>query len=86
MGKGKPVVPFVDEMVTRRLVLRAEDVVFVKGIVEASEGLAQLYAERGGDVTLAAPVARAEELDRLIEDLAQEAIAIVEGATPRRPP
>jgi hypothetical protein len=54
--------------------------------VEASEGLAQLYAERGGDVTLAAPVARAEELDRLIEDLAQEAIAIVEGATPRRPP
>jgi hypothetical protein len=56
-------------MVTRRIVVRSKDVVFVKGIVEAREGLAQVYAERGGDLTLAAPEGRADELDRLIEDL-----------------
>jgi hypothetical protein len=62
--------PFVGEgMVTRRLLLRAKDVVFVKGLLEASEGLAQLFAEDGGDVTLAAPACREAELDALVEDL-----------------
>jgi hypothetical protein len=65
--------PFVGEgMVTRRLLVRAKDVVFVKGLIEASEGLAQLFAESGGDVTLAAPACREAELDALVEDLVAE--------------
>jgi Domain of unknown function (DUF4911) len=63
-------------MVVRHLVVRAKDVVFVKGILEASEGLAQLFAEEGGDLTLAAPACREEELDALVEDLVIEVGAV----------
>jgi hypothetical protein len=65
-------------MVTRELVVRAVDVVFVKGIVEASEGLAQVFAESGGDLTLAAPAGREEELDELLREL----VAAVGGHSP----
>lgn len=69
--------PFVGEgMVTRALVVRSKDVVFVKGLVEAFEGLAQVFAEHGGDLTLAAPACRAEELDALVEDLVREVGAL----------
>jgi hypothetical protein len=69
MGKSFP--PFVGPgMVTRSLVVRAKDVVFLKGIVEASDGIAQVFAEHGGDLTLAAPADREEELDLLILELA----------------
>jgi hypothetical protein len=72
MGESFP--PFVGPgMVTRSLVVRAKDVVFVKGIVEASEGIAQVFAEHGGDLTLAAPLGREEELDLLLIELAQAA-------------
>ena len=59
-------------MVARRIVVRARDVVFVKGIVEASEGIAQVFAEGGGDLTLAAPEARERELDALVDDLVRD--------------
>ena len=59
-------------MVVRRVVMRARDVVFFKGIVEASEGLAAVFAERGGDLTVAAPSDRARELDALLRDLVHE--------------
>ena len=59
-------------MITRRVIVRSQDVVFLKGIVEASEGLAQVFAERGGDLTLAAPEGRAAELDALVDDLCRE--------------
>ena len=59
-------------MVTRRLVVRAKDVVFVKGIVEAHDGLAHVFAESGGDLTIAAPPDRERELDELVADLARE--------------
>ncbi len=69
----RPVAPCVGEgMVVRRIVLRAPDVVFFKGVVEASEGLAAVFAERGGDLSVAAPVDRAEELDRLLVELCAE--------------
>ena len=72
--------PCVGEgMVSRRLVVRAKDVVFLKGIVEAHDGLAQVFAESGGDLTLAAPEGRAEELDRLIDDLCVELGAMRAG-------
>jgi hypothetical protein len=68
---GRSVPPFVGPgMVTRALVVRACDVVFVKGIVEASEGIAQVFAEHGGDLTLASPADRAVELDALVAELA----------------
>jgi len=57
-------------MVTRSLLVRAEDVVFVKGIVEASEGVAQVFAVTGGDLTLAAPADREAELVALVSELA----------------
>jgi hypothetical protein len=59
-------------MVVRRIVMAARDVVFFKGIVEASEGLAAVFAERGGDLTVAAPASRARELDGLLDDLGAE--------------
>jgi hypothetical protein len=59
-------------MVVRRVVLRAPDVVFFKGIVEASEGLAAVFAEKGGDLSVAAPEERAAELDALLDDLCAE--------------
>lgn len=59
-------------MITRRVVLRSKDVAFFKGIVEAHEGLAQVFAEKGGDLTLAAPEGREAELDELARDLAAE--------------
>lgn len=69
----RSVAPLVGEgMITRRLVVRAKDVAFLKGIVEAHEGLAQVFAEGGGDLTIAAPVGREAELDELVRDLAEE--------------
>jgi hypothetical protein len=59
-------------LVTRRLVVRARDVGFLKGIVEAHEGLAMVFAESGGDLTLAAARDRESELDALARDLARE--------------
>jgi hypothetical protein len=59
-------------MVVRRVVVQSSEVVFVKGIIEALEGLAQVFAERGGELTLAAPLDRAAELDALVDDLCVE--------------
>jgi len=59
-------------LIVRRLSVKNEDVVFVKGIFEASEGLCAMFAERGGDLTVVAPVSRAQELDIVLRDLAQE--------------
>lgn len=69
----KPVPPLVGEgMVTRHVVVRAKDVVFLKGVVEAHDGLAQVFAEKGGDLTLAAPADREAELDEIARDLVRE--------------
>lgn len=59
-------------MVTRRMRVRSPDVVFLKGVVEASEGLAAVFAEHGGDLTIAAPTDREHELDALLRDLCAE--------------
>lgn len=61
-----------DELCTRRVRFPSDVIVYVKGIVEAHEGLATFFAERGGDVVLAAPRERAAELDALVSDLARE--------------
>ncbi len=69
---SRQVVGIDADMVTRRLTVRAKDVVFVKGVVEAHDGLAHVFAESGGDLTLAAPRDREVELDELVRDLAVE--------------
>ena len=72
-----PVPPCLGEgLVTRRVVMRARDVVFFKGIVEASEGLAAVFAEHGGDLIVAAPEARAAELDAVLDELCVELEAV----------
>jgi hypothetical protein len=57
------------ELVERRVTVNARDVVLVKGICEASEGLCAMFAESGGDLVLSAPRSRARDLDELIRDL-----------------
>jgi hypothetical protein len=69
-------------MITRRLVVRAKDVAFLKGVVEAHEGLAQVFAEGGGDLTIAAPAGRELELDELVRDLAAELGGILPTSEP----
>ena len=59
-------------MFVRRLRVPPADVVFVKGVVEASDGLAGVFAERGGDLLLAAPHEREGELLELLADLEAE--------------
>jgi hypothetical protein len=68
-----------DELVVRRLQVKNEDVVFVKGIFEASEGLCAMFAERGGDLTILAPLSRASELDLVLRDLARELSGVLDG-------
>lgn len=65
-------------LVVGRLRVAPEHVVFVKGIVEASEGLAGLFAERGGDLCIASPLDREAELHELLRDLAADLGGTVE--------
>jgi hypothetical protein len=59
-------------MIVRRVLLRAPDVVFFKGVLEASEGLAAVFAVSGGDLHVAAPAGREVELDRVLDELCAE--------------
>jgi hypothetical protein len=66
------------ELVERRVRVAARDVVLVKGICEASEGLCAMFAESGGDLILAAPASRARELDELVHDLSKDFGAMID--------
>ncbi|MRG96439.1 DUF4911 domain-containing protein [Polyangium spumosum] len=59
-------------MLVRRVDVRPADVVFLKGILEASEGLGTIFAERGGELVVAAPPDRQKDLDELLRDLTLE--------------
>ncbi|MCA9632395.1 MAG: DUF4911 domain-containing protein [Myxococcales bacterium] len=73
MSQGKAVPPLIgDELCTRRIRVQAKDVVYLKGILEASEGLAHVFAERGGDLVVATHPSQIAELDRVLADLAPE--------------
>lgn len=65
-------------MFARRVDVRAPDVVYVKGILEASEGLGVVFAERGGDLVIASTPDRAAALDELLADLVIEIGARIE--------
>lgn len=73
------VVPLTDDdLITRRVRVHAKDVVFVKGIFEASEGIGALFADHGGDLILAAPRSRATEFEALLADLVADFGAIIQ--------
>lgn len=59
-------------MVARELSVSPPDVVFVKGLIEASEGIGALFAESGGDLTIVAPESRWAEMSELLADLELE--------------
>lgn len=48
------------------------DVVYVKSVVEASEGLANVFAESGGTITIAGPPDRAGAVMELATDVVRE--------------
>ena len=78
MRSAVSVAPLVDhDLVCRRVLVRDKDVVFVKGILEASEGLGALFAERGGELIISAPLSRERELDEVLADLQNELQASV---------
>ena len=53
-------------MVTRALRVPAADVLLVKGLVEAHEGVANVFGDESGGIVLAAPCDREAELDALV--------------------
>lgn len=64
---------FIDPThVTRRVVVDAAHVVYFRAILEANNGVAAVYSESGGDLTLVTTVCRREELDNLLVDLKNE--------------
>ena len=71
-----------DGIVSRRLIVRAKDVVFVKGVIEAHDGLANVFSESGGDLTIVAPRDREAELDEVVRSLANELGGIISDQDP----
>lgn len=70
---GKPVPPLLGEgLCTRQITVRPGDVLLVRAHLEASEGLGNLFAEQGGDLTLATTREQVAELDAFIVDLSAE--------------
>jgi hypothetical protein len=73
-----PVEMLVSGLITRRVRVPAREVVFVKGVIEASEGVAVVFADHGGDLTIATLPSQKDELDRILHDLASETGALLE--------
>lgn len=65
-------------LVVRRVRVAPTEVVYVKGIVEASEGLAVVFAESGGELMIATMPSQLDELDTLLRDLRDEIGALLE--------
>ena len=74
MASARPLLG--EGLVTREVRVEARDVVLVKGIVEAREGIAVVFAEKGGDLTICAPLGRERELDELVDDLCADVGAL----------
>jgi hypothetical protein len=77
-SEAKKVSAADEELVERRVRVAARDVVFIKGICEASEGLCAMFAEHGGDLVLSASRSREKELDELVQDLRADFAAEVD--------
>ena len=80
--RRRPPIPIEDAsrgLVPHRFEVAPRDVVYVKSLVEASEGIASIFAETGGLLTIAAPPERDGELRRLLGDVARELAEAGEG-------
>ena len=64
-------------LIWRRIRVDASQVSFVRGILEASDGLASMFAERGGDLLLVSTVGQSQHLDELVHDLCDEIDALL---------
>lgn len=61
-----------DDMVVRRVTATVSEVVFIRGIFEASDGIAAVFSEKGGELWIAACASRAREMDALLADLERD--------------
>jgi len=68
----------LEHLVIRRVRVQARDVVFLKGVIEASEGVAAVFSESGGDLTIATLPGQERELDRILLDLRAEMGALLD--------
>ncbi len=68
----------LEDLVLRRVRVQARDVVFLKGVIEASEGVAAVFSESGGDLTIATLPGQERELDRILLDLRAEMGALLD--------
>lgn len=79
MGAPKNSSPMmVRDLVVRRVRVAPREVVFLKGVIEASEGVAAVFAESGGDLTIATMPSQKDELDRILQDLQAETGALLD--------
>ncbi len=66
----RAVTPMVGEgLVARTLRVAASDAILVKAIVEAHEGVATVFGDGSGVLTIAAPCSREGELDELVAEI-----------------
>lgn len=64
---------FIDESLAVREIVVADDaVVYLRGILEASNGLATISSVKGGAMMLMADPSRERELDEVLRDLQAE--------------
>lgn len=66
-----------DELQVRTVTVRAADLVYLRSLLEASEGLGFFVAKKGGDVLLVSSHSLAPELDRFLADVAREIPMVV---------
>ena len=78
--------PADGSMVVRRVVVPKRDVVFIRGVFEASDGVGFIFSLYGGDLTIVSSPSREAELDELLADLKQDVgdgwLQCDEGFTP----
>ncbi len=60
------------QLTIRKLNVVAKDVVYVKAIIQASDGVCCVFSDGGGELLLAAAEDRAADLHRLADDLELE--------------
>ena len=60
------------QLTTRKLCVQSKDVVYVKAIAQASDGLCCVFSDGGGHLVLASAEDRAADLQQLVRDLEVE--------------
>jgi hypothetical protein len=79
VAASNPPRPLLAGLVVRRVRIAPREVVFLKGVIEASEGVAAVFAESGGDLTIATLPTQRDELDRILQDLQEETGALLDS-------